>query len=135
MTITTLVNDIHTAIILNRRIRFRTPLSDKAARKRRFQDMAARTDRHERRECNPVAFLLILPFALLSGLTTPFSSMPSILQSAMVINPLRCSLDLTKQVYLEGAGFTNLFSDFLPLLVIGLVTLSGAAWLFRRRLT
>jgi ABC-2 type transport system permease protein len=81
------------------------------------------------------AFLLILPFALLSGLTTPFSSMPSILQSAMVINPLRYSLDLTKRVYLEGAGFTNLLSDFLPLLVIGLVTLSGAAWLFRRRLT
>jgi ABC-2 type transport system permease protein len=63
------------------------------------------------------------------------SSMPSILQSAMIINPLRYSLDLTKRVYLEGAGFTNLLSDFLPLLVIGLVTLSGAAWLFRRRLT
>jgi ABC-2 type transport system permease protein len=61
--------------------------------------------------------------------------MPSILQSAMIINPLRYSLDLTKRVYLEGAGFTNLLSDFLPLLVIGLVTLSGAAWLFRRRLT
>jgi ABC-2 type transport system permease protein len=81
------------------------------------------------------AFLLILPFALLSGLTTPFSSMPSVLQTAMVINPLRYSLDLTKRVYLESAGFTNLFFDFLPLLVIGLVTLSGAAWLFRRRLT
>jgi ABC-2 type transport system permease protein len=81
------------------------------------------------------AFILILPFAMLSGLTTPFSSMPSILQTVMVINPLRYSLDLTKRVYLEGAGFTNLFSDFLPLLMIGLVTLSGAAWLFRRRLT
>jgi hypothetical protein len=35
---------------------------------------------------------------------------------------------------LEGAGFANLFADFLPLFIIGLVTLSGAAWLFRRRL-
>ena len=81
------------------------------------------------------AFLLILPFALLSGLTTPISSMPSILQSVMVINPLRYSLDLTKRVYLEGAGFGNLLADFFPLVIIGLVTLFGAAWLFRRRLT
>ena len=81
------------------------------------------------------AFILILPFALLSGLTTPITSMPGFLQSIMVINPLRYSLDLTKRVYLEGAGFAQLLSDFLPLTVIGLVTLSGAAWLFRRRLT
>jgi ABC-2 type transport system permease protein len=81
------------------------------------------------------AFLLILPFALLSGLTTPISSMPKVLQSVMVINPLRYSLDLTKRVYLEGAGFVILIPDFVPLIIIGVVTLSGAAWLFRRRLT
>jgi ABC-2 type transport system permease protein len=80
------------------------------------------------------AFILVMPFALLSGLTTPFSSMPNILQTIMIINPLRYALDLTKRVYLEGAGFANLFADFLPLLIIGLVTLSGAAWLFKRRL-
>jgi ABC-2 type transport system permease protein len=81
------------------------------------------------------AFILVMPFALLSGFTTPFSSMPSMLQSIMVINPLRYALDITKRVYLEGAGFATLVSDFIPLIVIGLLTLSGAAWLFRRRLT
>jgi ABC-2 type transport system permease protein len=81
------------------------------------------------------AFVLVMPFALLSGFTTPFSSMPDLLQSVMVINPLRYALDITKRVYLEGAGFVTLVPDFLPLIVIGLVTLSGAAWLFRRRLT
>ena len=80
------------------------------------------------------AFLLVMPFALLSGLTTPISSMPAFLQSAMVINPLRYALDLTKRVYLEDAGFAQLFPDFLPLAIIGIVTLSGAAWLFSRRL-
>jgi ABC-2 type transport system permease protein len=80
------------------------------------------------------AFLLVMPFALLSGLATPFSSMPDALQTVMIINPLRYALDITKRVYLEGAGFANLLSDFFPLAVIGLVTLSGAAWLFRRRL-
>jgi ABC-2 type transport system permease protein len=81
------------------------------------------------------AFILVMPFALLSGLTTPFSSMPEILQTVMIINPLRYALDLTKRVYLEGAGFANLVGDFLPLLIIGVVTLAGAAWLFRRRLS
>jgi ABC-2 type transport system permease protein len=61
--------------------------------------------------------------------------MPEFLQSVMVINPLRYALDLTKRVYLEDAGFAQLISDFLPLTIIGLVTLSGAAWLFSRRLT
>jgi len=48
---------------------------------------------------------------------------------------VRYALDLTKRVYLEGAGFANLVGDFLPLLIIGVVTLAGAAWLFRRRLS
>src|SRR5450631_423921 len=81
------------------------------------------------------AFLLVMPFALLSGLTTPVNSMPESLQAVMVINPLRYALDLTKRVYLEDAGFAQLLPDFLPLTVIGLLTLFGAAWLFRRRLT
>jgi ABC-2 type transport system permease protein len=81
------------------------------------------------------AFLLVMPFALLSGLTTPFSSMPESLQAVMIINPLRYALDITKRVYLEDAGFAGLLSDFLPLTIIGFVTLSGAAWLFRQRLT
>jgi ABC-2 type transport system permease protein len=81
------------------------------------------------------AFILLMPFSLLSGLATPFSSMPDVLQSIMIINPLRYALDLAKRVYLEGAGFANLVSDFLPLFVIGVVTLTGAAWLFRRRLS
>jgi ABC-2 type transport system permease protein len=80
------------------------------------------------------AFLLVMPFTLLSGLTTPVNSMPEFLQSVMVINPLRYALDLTKRVYLEDAGFVQLQPDFLPLTIIGLVTLSGSAWLFSRRL-
>jgi ABC-2 type transport system permease protein len=81
------------------------------------------------------AFLLMMPFAILSGLATPFNSIPEVLRAAMVINPLRYVLDLTKRVYLEDAGFAQLLSDFVPLAAIAGVTLSGAAWLLRRRLT
>ena len=81
------------------------------------------------------AFLLVMPFALLSGLATPVASMPRFLQSLMTINPLRYALDITKRVYLEDARFAQLLPDFLPLTLLGLLTLSGAAWLFRRRLS
>ncbi|MDR3480159.1 MAG: ABC transporter permease [Burkholderiaceae bacterium] len=81
------------------------------------------------------AFLLMFPFTLLSGLATPFSSMPQVLQSVMVINPLHYALDITKRVYLEDAEFATLIPDFVPLVMIGFFTLFGAAWLFRRRLT
>ena len=81
------------------------------------------------------AFLLMMPFSLLSGLTTPVSSMPGSMQLATLLNPLRYAIDLAKRVYLEDAGFVRLLPDFIPLTVIGIVTLTGAAWLFRRRLT
>lgn len=47
------------------------------------------------------ALLLVMQFALLSGLTTPFSGMPESLQAAMVINPLRYALEVTNRVYLS----------------------------------
>lgn len=81
------------------------------------------------------AFLLIMPFALLSGLATPIRSMPSVLQQAVIVNPLRYAIDLAKRVYLEAAGFSQLAGDLIPLAIIGMATLAGAAWFFRRRLT
>lgn len=81
------------------------------------------------------SFMLIMPFTLLSGLTTPISSMPQSLQAATLINPLRYAIDIARRVYLEGAGVVRLIPDLWPLAVIGAITLSFAAWLFRHRLT
>jgi ABC-2 type transport system permease protein len=81
------------------------------------------------------SFLLIMPFSLLSGLTTPISSMPEWMQKATLVNPLRYGIDIAHRVYLEAATAPRLFEDFWPLAVIGVVTLSAAAWLFRHRLT
>ena len=52
-----------------------------------------------------LSFLLIMPFSLLSGLTTPVSSMPEFLQYVTLINPLRYAIDIAHRVYLEGVGF------------------------------
>jgi ABC-2 type transport system permease protein len=80
------------------------------------------------------SFLLIMPFALLSGFTTPISSMPEFLQYFTWINPLRYAIEMAHRVYLEGAGLHLLWPQLWPLALIAAVTLSSASWMFRHRL-
>lgn len=80
-------------------------------------------------------FLLIMPLMLLSGLMTPVANMPEALQVATYANPLRFGIDLVRRVYLEGAGLHEVGFNFIPMLVVALITLPLAAWLFRHRLT
>lgn len=79
-------------------------------------------------------FVLIMPMMLLSGLTTPVSNMPDILQTLTMTNPLRFAIDLVQRVYLEGVGLATVWHDLIPLLIIAAITLPLAAWLFRKRL-
>jgi ABC-2 type transport system permease protein len=81
-----------------------------------------------------LSFFLIVPFAMLSGMTTPIVDMPKAVQLFTGINPLRYAIDFTQRVYLEGAGLTELWYDLWPLSLIAFVTLTGAAWMFRHRL-
>jgi ABC-2 type transport system permease protein len=81
------------------------------------------------------SFVLVMPFTVLSGLTTPLSNMPTALQYCTLINPLRYAIDITQRVYLEGAGLGLLLPDLWPLAALAAVTLSVASWMFRHRLT
>jgi ABC-2 type transport system permease protein len=81
------------------------------------------------------AFVLVMPFSILSGLTAPISNMPLVLQYLTVINPLRYAIEITHRVYLEGAGFAQLWPELWPLALIATLTLSAAAWMFRNRLS
>jgi ABC-2 type transport system permease protein len=81
------------------------------------------------------AFVLVMPFTLLSGLTTPLSSMPKALQYVTLVNPLRYAIDIVQRVYLEGAGLGRLLPDLWPLAVLAAVQLAAASWMFRHRLT
>jgi ABC-2 type transport system permease protein len=80
------------------------------------------------------AFLVMMPFSLLSGLTTPIGNMPGIFQVVTQANPLRYAIDLAHRVYLEAATLSQLTDDLVPMAVIATLTLSGAAWLFRHGL-
>jgi ABC-2 type transport system permease protein len=80
------------------------------------------------------SFMIMMPFALLSGLATPISSMPEALQYLTLINPLRYAINIAHRVYLEGAGLALLIPELWPLALIAAITLSSASWMFRRRL-
>jgi ABC-2 type transport system permease protein len=79
-------------------------------------------------------FVLLMPMMLLSGLTSAISNMPRAMQILTYANPLRYAIDLVRRVYLEGASFGYLYHDMWPLVIIALVTLPTAVWLFRHRL-
>jgi len=78
------------------------------------------------------SMVCIMPFSLLSGLTTPLSGMPRALQYLTLVNPLRYAIELARRVYLEGAGFRLIAGELWPMALIAVVTLSGATWMFRR---
>jgi ABC-2 type transport system permease protein len=67
------------------------------------------------------SFLLIMPFSLLSGLTTPISSMPTVLQYLTLLNPLRYAIDIAHRVYLEGVGLNLLIPELWPLALMAAV--------------
>ena len=80
------------------------------------------------------AFLFIVPAIILSGFATPIANMPSIVQDFTLLNPLRYFLVIVRGVLLKGLPAEVLVAQYWPLALIGCVTLTSAAWLFRRQM-
>jgi ABC-2 type transport system permease protein len=81
-----------------------------------------------------VALGFIMPAMLLSGFLTPISSMPDWLQPATLIIPMRHFIEIMRQCLLKGATLVDLAFQLGALAGLGVVILSGAVLLFRRRL-
>lgn len=80
------------------------------------------------------AFLFVAPATLLSGFATPIENMPGWLQPLTAVNPLRHFLVVTRGVFLKGMPADQVLRHTLPMAVIAAVTLTVAAWLFRKRM-
>lgn len=80
------------------------------------------------------AFLVMVPATLLSGFATPIDNMPAWLQPVTLIDPLRYFLVIVRGVFLKSLPLSDVVANTLPLIAIAVVTLSAAAWLFRRRM-
>jgi ABC-2 type transport system permease protein len=80
------------------------------------------------------SFVILMPFILLSWITTPIENMPQALQYFTLLDPLRYAIDTTHRIYLEAAGLGSLVPELWPLAIIAAITLWAAAWMFRNRL-
>ena len=80
------------------------------------------------------SFVLIMPFMLLSGLTTPVENMPAFVRALTWFNPLRHAIDITRRVYLDGAGLADIVPQLRALALIAAATLTSSVWFFRRKL-
>ena len=45
------------------------------------------------------------------------------------------AVEAIRRIYLEGAGFSEIAPNFLPMLLVAAVTLPLAGWLFRHKTT
>jgi len=80
------------------------------------------------------AFMFLVPSIIVSGFATPIANMHPIVQAITRLNPLRYFMVVLRGVFLEGTPFWLLIDQFWPMAAIGLVCLTMAAWLFRRRM-
>ena len=78
-------------------------------------------------------FLFMAPATLLSGFATPIANMPAWLQPVTLVDPLRYFLVVTRGVFLKALPFEEVLRNTVPLACIAAVTLTAAAWLFRKR--
>ncbi|MBY0511745.1 MAG: ABC transporter permease [Rhodospirillaceae bacterium] len=80
------------------------------------------------------AFCFMMPAIILSGFATPIENMPEWLQVATYANPLRYMLVISRGVFLQDMPASLVLANIWPMAVIGVITASAAAWLFRNRL-
>jgi len=80
------------------------------------------------------AFLFLVPAVILSGFATPIANMPEFVQHLTLINPMRYFLIILRGVFLEGDSYRLLFDQYWPMVIIAIVTLAMAGWLFRHRM-
>ncbi|OQA85281.1 MAG: Inner membrane transport permease YbhR [Lentisphaerae bacterium ADurb.Bin242] len=78
-------------------------------------------------------FTVSIPFATLSGMATPIESMPDFLQTVTLINPIRHGVTALQRIFLEGAGFTDIWETFVILWVIGVFMFTAAYLLFEHQ--
>jgi ABC-2 type transport system permease protein len=79
------------------------------------------------------AFVLVVPYILMSGFATPVENMPSWLIPVTDFVSLKYFLVLLKGVFLKDISFSLALELIIPMLLLGFVTLLLASWMFRRK--
>jgi ABC-2 type transport system permease protein len=77
--------------------------------------------------------VFMMPAMMLSGFASPVQNIPVWLQPVAMINPLTHFMVIMRGVFLRDMPVWLVAQRVWPMALIAVVTLSAAAWLFRRR--
>ena len=80
------------------------------------------------------AFVLMVPYILMSGFATPVENMPQWLIPFTDIISLKYFLILLKGVFLKDITFDMAIALIVPMLALGFVSLLFASWMFRKKI-
>ena len=80
-----------------------------------------------------MTLFVVGPMLLLSGITSPYESMPQWVQTVMTFSPLRYYIDITYGVMLKGAGLDLLWKPVGAMLLLGGALFGFGMWRFRRQ--
>ncbi|MCB1861104.1 MAG: ABC transporter permease [Gammaproteobacteria bacterium] len=78
--------------------------------------------------------LVFMPLQLLSGGSTPYESMPQVIQNLMLAAPTTHFVSIAQAILYRGAGFDVVWPSFLVLIGIGMVFFIATLVLFRKSL-
>lgn len=81
-----------------------------------------------------IAFVVLVPMVLLSGLFTPVSNMPDWVRAITWADPLRFALLSVRRVYLADASWQHVAWTLLPMAAVAFVSLPLAYHYFKKRL-
>ena len=79
------------------------------------------------------AFVLLIPYILMSGFATPVENMPEWLIPFTDIVSLKYFLILLKGVFLKDIGFDIALTLIIPMLILGFISLLCATLMFRKK--
>jgi ABC-2 type transport system permease protein len=77
--------------------------------------------------------VFMMPAIMLSGFASPVQNMPGWLQPVAMINPLTHFMVIIRGVFLRDMPFWLVAERIWPMAGTAVVTITAAAWLFRRR--
>lgn len=79
-------------------------------------------------------FVFMMPAILLSGYVAPIDNMPNWLQTLTWINPVRHFTEITKIIYLKGAGIDTIMPQLIAMALIACITTILAYIMFKRKI-
>ena len=81
-----------------------------------------------------VAFSVMMPGLLLSGVMTPIENMPHWLQPLTLLNPIRYYVEILRGILLKASDLQDLAFEFTALAAFGVLVMVAAGLRFRKRL-